>query len=82
MKTKTLKIILAAVTVVSLALAIFKYQGNWKQLGIARRSRIDCTWKLHQYILFEEVQRERGVRWRLTPAICVLTFSSTARQEQ
>ena len=38
-----------------------KYQGNRKQLGIARRSRTDCTWELHQYILFEEVQREEGI---------------------
>ena len=32
---------------------------------IARRSRTDCTWELHQYILFEEVQREGGIRWRI-----------------
>ena len=43
-----------------------KYQGNRKQLGIARCSRTDCTWELHQYIFFEEVQREGGIRWALS----------------
>lgn len=70
MKTKTLKILLAAITVVSLSLAIYclvvRYQGNRKQLGIARRSRTDCTWELHQYIFFEEVQRQGGIRWALS----------------
>ena len=63
-----------------------KHEGNRKQLGIARRSRTDCTWELHQYIFFEEVQREGGIRWALSlmnqrciPAISVGSSSRWKR---
>ena len=43
-----------------------KYQGNRKQLGIARSSWADCTWK-HRQLVFPEEEQEKGVMiWALS----------------
>ena len=90
MKTKTLKIILAALTVVSLALAIYclvvSIKGTGNIWALPAALGLTALGNFINIILFEEVQREGGIRWPLSlmnqrciPAISVGSSSRWKR---